>query len=77
MLNRVNRNLLLINQKSWSLFISNRKYTSLDETNDNSIKILPKSAKVVICGGGLIGTSIAYHLVQLGFKDIVLLTKNK
>jgi hypothetical protein len=38
---------------------------------------LPKSTKVIICGGGLIGTSIAYHLTQLGYKDIILLTRNK
>jgi hypothetical protein len=38
---------------------------------------LPKSTKVIICGGGLVGTSIAYHLTQFGYKDIVLVTRNK
>jgi pyruvate dehydrogenase phosphatase regulatory subunit len=38
---------------------------------------LPQSTKVVICGGGLIGTSTAYHLTQLGYQDVILLTRNK
>src|SRR6187401_2339348 len=38
---------------------------------------LPKAAKVVVVGGGVIGTSVAYHLAQLGWKDVVLLEQNQ
>lgn len=38
---------------------------------------LPNHARVVIVGGGVIGTSIAYHLAQLGWKDIVLLERDR
>src|SRR5258707_3000001 len=38
---------------------------------------LPRQAKVVIVGGGIIGCSIAYHLAKLGWKDIVLLEQNQ
>ncbi len=34
---------------------------------------LPGRAHVVIVGGGVIGTSVAYHLTKLGFTDVVLL----
>lgn len=34
---------------------------------------LPASARCVIAGGGVGGTSIAYHLAQLGYDDVVLL----
>src|SRR3954465_8280636 len=34
-------------------------------------------ARVVIVGGGVIGTSAAYHLAQLGWKDVVLLEQNE
>ena len=37
----------------------------------------PPAARVVICGGGLIGTSVAYHLAELGYKDVVLVTRDK
>ena len=37
----------------------------------------PTTARVVIIGGGVIGTSIAYHLTQLGWKDIVLLERKQ
>eukprot|EP00111_Clytia_hemisphaerica_P024731 TCONS_00072897-protein len=38
-----------------------------------SVKNVPSSAEIVIAGGGIIGTSIAYHLAELGWKDIVIL----
>ena len=37
----------------------------------------PLATKVVICGGGLFGSSVAYHLAQLGYKDVVLVTRSK
>src|SRR5467141_258547 len=36
---------------------------------------LPKHARVVIIGCGIVGNSVAYHLIRLGWRDIVLLDK--
>ncbi|XP_025055535.1 pyruvate dehydrogenase phosphatase regulatory subunit, mitochondrial isoform X2 [Alligator sinensis] len=38
---------------------------------------LPAQAQVVVCGGGIMGTSVAYHLAKLGWKDIVLLEQGR
>jgi glycine cleavage system aminomethyltransferase T/glycine/D-amino acid oxidase-like deaminating enzyme len=38
---------------------------------------LPGSARCVIVGGGVGGCSIAYHLAQLGWKDVVLVDRNQ
>ena len=38
---------------------------------------LPKKARVVIIGGGVIGCSVAYHLTKLGWKDVVLLERKQ
>ncbi|XP_057348761.1 pyruvate dehydrogenase phosphatase regulatory subunit, mitochondrial isoform X2 [Manis pentadactyla] len=38
---------------------------------------LPAQARVVICGGGIMGTSVAYHLSKMGWKDIVLLEQGR
>ena len=38
---------------------------------------LPGHARVVIVGGGIIGCSIAYHLGQMGCRDVVLLEKDE
>jgi len=35
----------------------------------------PASARIVVIGGGVIGTSIAFHLARAGEKDVVLLEK--
>ncbi|XP_066969393.1 pyruvate dehydrogenase phosphatase regulatory subunit, mitochondrial [Macrobrachium rosenbergii] len=38
----------------------------------------PKKAKVVICGGGMVGTSVLYHLAELGWgKDAVMLEQGR
>ncbi len=37
--------------------------------------MLPKTADVVIIGGGVMGASAAYHLAQRGCSDVVLLEK--
>ena len=42
-----------------------------------ALRELPDSARCVIVGGGVGGTSIAYHLVQLGWDDVVLLERNQ
>ena len=38
---------------------------------------LPSHARIVIVGGGAIGTSIAYHLAGAGERDVLLLDKGK
>ncbi|NQT55268.1 MAG: FAD-binding oxidoreductase, partial [Desulfobacteraceae bacterium] len=38
-------------------------------------KQLPSHAKVVIIGGGVVGSATAYHLTKLGVKDVVLLER--
>jgi 4-methylaminobutanoate oxidase (formaldehyde-forming) len=38
---------------------------------------LPDRARVVVIGGGIIGTSVAYHLAHMGWKDVVLLERDR
>jgi len=39
--------------------------------------VLPKHARVVVVGGGIIGCSVAYHLAHMGWKDVVLLERDR
>ncbi len=39
--------------------------------------VLPSRARVVIIGGGVIGTSVAYHLAHLGWTDVLLLEQGQ
>jgi heterotetrameric sarcosine oxidase gamma subunit len=38
---------------------------------------LPERARVVVVGGGVIGTSVAYHLAHMGCSDVVLLERSR
>jgi glycine cleavage system aminomethyltransferase T/glycine/D-amino acid oxidase-like deaminating enzyme len=38
---------------------------------------LPRRARVVIIGGGVIGTSVAYHLTKRGLTDVLLLDQGQ
>src|SRR5258708_39289185 len=39
--------------------------------------VLPARARVVVIGGGIIGTSVAYHLAHAGWNDVVLLERDR
>ena len=38
---------------------------------------LPASAEIVIIGGGVVGCSVAYHLTQMGKRDVVLVEQGR
>src|SRR6201985_2460792 len=37
--------------------------------------VVPRSARVVVIGAGIVGNSLVYHLARLGWRDIVQLDK--
>jgi len=43
----------------------------------NNNPAIPSHARVVVVGGGVIGTSVAYHLALMGWKDVVLLERDR
>ncbi|CAG9855595.1 unnamed protein product [Phyllotreta striolata] len=50
-----------------------------DNVNINALQQdLPKDTRVVICGGGVMGASVAYHLGKLGWgKDTILVEQSR
>jgi 4-methylaminobutanoate oxidase (formaldehyde-forming) len=38
---------------------------------------LPRHARVVVIGGGVIGCSVAYHLAHMGWRDVLLLERDR
>jgi 4-methylaminobutanoate oxidase (formaldehyde-forming) len=38
---------------------------------------IPDRARVVVVGGGIVGTSVAYHLTKLGWTDVVLVEQGQ
>ncbi|MDH3730200.1 MAG: FAD-dependent oxidoreductase [Acidimicrobiia bacterium] len=47
------------------------------ESASGTGKGVPDRARVVIIGGGVIGSSVAYHLAKLGWTDVVLLERDR
>ncbi|XP_064436231.1 pyruvate dehydrogenase phosphatase regulatory subunit, mitochondrial isoform X3 [Mirounga angustirostris] len=60
--------------RGWQNWSSGRSGASAAEAHSVA---LPAQAQVVICGGGIMGTSVAYHLSKMGWKDIVLLEQGR
>ena len=46
-------------------------------SSETTSKPLPQRARVVVIGGGVIGTSIAYHLAHLGVTDVLVLERDR
>lgn len=42
-----------------------------------TVPTLPARARVVVIGGGVIGCSVAYHLAHMGWKDVLLLERDR
>ncbi len=42
-----------------------------------STRAVPERASAVVIGGGVIGSSVAYHLAKLGWNDVVLLERRQ
>lgn len=74
---RVVKNVFTLSNKALSTL------TTLTNSHDNNNKkshtkqSLPTKSNVVVVGGGIIGTSVAYHLAKLGVEDVILLEKNQ
>lgn len=47
------------------------------ESTTSHDPLLPTQAQVVICGTGVVANSLAYHLVENGWSDIVLIDQGK
>src|SRR5437899_10131663 len=50
---------------------------SLSDAEIPSVEGLPDRARVVIVGGGIAGSYVAYHLAHLGWTDVLVLEKGK
>jgi sarcosine oxidase, subunit beta len=49
----------------------------MSTTENVSTQTVPTKAEVVIIGGGVIGTSAAFHLAEAGITNVVVLEKNQ
>lgn len=61
---------------------STAKICFAENEASNKIQLIhqvpPTSARVVICGGGVMGASVAYHLAKLGWgSETVLIEQNR
>jgi 4-methylaminobutanoate oxidase (formaldehyde-forming) len=48
-----------------------------DFARDEAVTGVPGRAQVIIVGGGVVGTSVAYHLAALGWRDVLLLEQGQ
>src|SRR5258706_14821637 len=58
-------------------FAIGRRLRAIAISWDAMPPVVPSRARVVVVGGGIIGCSVAYHLAHMGWKDVVLLERDK
>ena len=61
----------------YSSRVSSTPTTTRSFSSSSSSSVLPSHAQVVVIGGGIIGNSILYHLAKGGWKDVILLERDK
>ena len=49
----------------------------MPSSDEPAVDALPSHARVVVIGGGIVGTSVAYHLTERGWSDVVLLERKR
>lgn len=55
-----------------------QKLTTLSNTPQiKCYSSLPSQARVVIAGAGIVANSVAYHLLQNGWRDVLVLEQNR
>jgi 4-methylaminobutanoate oxidase (formaldehyde-forming) len=47
------------------------------DLDDSEVPDLPPSARIVVIGGGVGGASVAYHLAELGERDVVVIERSE
>ncbi|KAL4119079.1 hypothetical protein QTP88_011944 [Uroleucon formosanum] len=75
-LTRWQKRLYLKKLNCWSISPSGCDCTRTHSTINHE-SVLPTQAQVVICGTGVVANSLAYHLVENGWSDIVLIDQGK
>ena len=50
---------------------------SAEQPGPGSAGSIPRHVRVVVIGGGVIGTSVAYHLALMGWREVVLLERDR
>jgi len=61
----------------WCCCQANREANRAPELSRYYSTSVADNSRVVICGGGIVGCSVAYHLAKLGWNDIVLLEQGR
>ncbi|KAK6644016.1 hypothetical protein RUM43_000281 [Polyplax serrata] len=61
-------------RKTASNILKNSKFCAQRHTHSNC---LPAKAQVVICGGGVLGSSVAYHLCDLGWGEQTIVLEKR
>jgi glycine/D-amino acid oxidase-like deaminating enzyme/glycine cleavage system aminomethyltransferase T len=67
---------LLLRQGGGLTTQSARVFSADVGSSDGGSVVLPAQAQCVVVGGGVIGTSVAYHLAKAGWTDVVLLEQS-
>ena len=50
--------------------------TAIEFDDQAKTRALPARAQTIVVGAGVVGSSIAYHLAELGHKDVLLISEH-
>lgn len=73
----VNKLKIITSLKYFPLLVPEANKSCISSITSDKSSVSPTQAQVIICGAGAVANSVAYHLTENGWSDVLLIDKGR